>query len=233
MDIRFFYTSQGLFQAFGKELAVEVRKIAGRPFYLALSGGETARQLFHFWVEEFSDKIDWNAIRFFWVDERCVAPDDKESNFGEAERLFFRPLSIPDEHVFRIKGEANPMREAVRYANVVKEVLPFCSGVPRFDCIVLGAGTDGHTASIFPCAMHLLTDKRLYVPSINPVNRQRRITMTGSLMLASASVALLAVGESKREVVRRLVADENAAAFPVAFILKWASHATVFTDCKL
>ena len=232
MNIRFFYTSQELFEVFSEGLAAAVRKLPDRPFYLALSGGETARQLFRFWTEEYSNKIDWSAIRFFWVDERCVAPDNKESNFGEAERLLFRPLSVPEEHLFRIRGEANPMREAIRYADTVKKILPFYNGVPRFDCIVLGVGADGHTASIFPCAMHLLTDKRLYVPSINPVNRQRRITMTGGLIQAGASVSLLAVGDSKKEIVRRLVKNENVEGFPVSFVLKQTPHATVFTDCE-
>lgn len=50
------------------------RKDDGLPFNLALSGGGTAQKMFALWVDEYKDKIDWDAIRFFWVDERCVPP---------------------------------------------------------------------------------------------------------------------------------------------------------------
>ena len=60
------------------------RKDDGLPFNLALSGGGTAQKMFALWVDEYKDKIDWDAIRFFWVDERCVPPTDPDSNYGHA-----------------------------------------------------------------------------------------------------------------------------------------------------
>ena len=68
------------------------RKDDGLPFNLALSGGGTAQKMFALWVDEYKDKIDWDAIRFFWVDERCVPPTDPDSNYGHANELLFKPL---------------------------------------------------------------------------------------------------------------------------------------------
>ena len=69
------------------------RKDDGLPFNLALSGGGTAQKMFALWVDEYKDKIDWDAIRFFWVDERCVPPTDPDSNYGHANELLFKPHS--------------------------------------------------------------------------------------------------------------------------------------------
>lgn len=73
------------------------------PFHLAISGGDTPKNLFRLWVEAYKDKIDWKQLRFYWVDERCVPPADSESNYGQAKLLLFDPLQIPDEHIFRMK----------------------------------------------------------------------------------------------------------------------------------
>lgn len=100
------------------------RKDDGLPFNLALSGGGTAQKMFALWVDEYKDKIDWDAIRFFWVDERCVPPTDPDSNYGHANELLFKPLHIPAGHVHRIHGEVEPGTEAMRYSRVVKEYLP-------------------------------------------------------------------------------------------------------------
>ena len=89
------------------------RKEDDEPFNLALSGGETAKQMFALWADEYKDKIDWNNMRFFWVDERCVSPTDAESNFGHANKLLFEPLHIPSEHIHRIHGEGEPGTEAM------------------------------------------------------------------------------------------------------------------------
>ena len=152
------------------------RKEDDEPFNLALSGGETAKQMFALWADEYKDKIDWNNMRFFWVDERCVSPTDAESNFGHANKLLFEPLHIPREHIHRIHGEGEPGTEAMRYSRIVKEYLPRHGQFPYFDCIILGIGGDSHTASIFPDNLPLLTDSRNYAVSQHPETGQFRIT---------------------------------------------------------
>lgn len=199
-------------------------------FNLALSGGETAKQMFSLWADQYKDRIDWNAIRFFWVDERCVAPTDPESNFGHANRLLFEPLYIPRDHIHRIHGQGEPGTEAMRYSRIVKEYLPRHGQFPYFDCIILGIGTDSHTASIFPNNMSLLTDSRNYAVSQHPETGQFRITMTGPLILNGSPLLVPVLGKSKGEAIEKLKMGYSAAnATPATYILSHAVDATVYT----
>ena len=166
-----------------EDMMAMIRRKDFAPFNLALSGGETAKHMFSLWVDEYKDKIDWNNIRFFWVDERCVPPTSPDSNYGHANHLLFKPLCIPADHIHRIKGENEPGTEAMRYSWVVKEFLPLFNQMPTFDCIILGVGEDSHTASIFSTTMELLSDSRNYAVSQQPSTGQYRITMTGPLIL--------------------------------------------------
>ena len=123
-----------------EDMMAMIRRKDFAPFNLALSGGETAKHMFSLWVDEYKDKINWDNIRFFWVDERCVPPTSPDSNYGHANHLLFKPLRIPADHIHRIKGENEPGIEAMRYSWVVKEFLPLFNQMPTFDCIILGVG---------------------------------------------------------------------------------------------
>lgn len=200
------------------------------PFNLALSGGETAKQMFSLWVEAYKDKVNWNDLRFFWVDERCVPPTDPESNFGHANKLLFEPLNIPKENIHRIHGEVEPGREAMRYSIRVKEFLPRHGKWPYFDCIILGIGGDSHTASIFPDTLPLLTDTRNYAVSQQPVTRQYRITMTGPLILNGSPLLVPVLGAGKAGAIEVLKKNYSATnATPAAYILSHAVEAVVYT----
>lgn len=206
------------------------RKDDDKPFNLALSGGETAKQMFALWVDEYKEKIDWNNIRFFWVDERCVPPTDPESNFGHARRLLFDPLHIQEEHIHRIHGEGEPGTEAMRYSRIVKEYLPRHGQFPYFDCIILGIGGDSHTASIFPDNLPLLTDSRNYAVSQHPETGQFRITMTGPIILNGSPLLVPVLGKTKAEAIEELKQGYSATnATPAAFVLSHAVDSIVYT----
>ena len=206
------------------------RKDDGLSFNLALSGGGTAQKMFTLWVDEYKDKIDWDAIRFFWVDERCVPPTDPDSNYGHANELLFKPLHIPANHVHRIHGEVEPGTEAMRYSRVVKEYLPRHGQLPYFDCIILGIGGDAHTASIFPDTLPLLTDSRNYAVSQHPESRQYRITMTGPLILNDSPLLVPVLGAGKKEMLEELKKGYSAThPTPAAYILTHAVEAFVYT----
>lgn len=206
------------------------RKNDGLPFNLALSGGETAKKMFTLWVDEYKDKIDWDMIRFFWVDERCVPPTDPDSNYGHANELLFKPLQIPEDHVHRIDGEVEPGTEAMRYSRIVKEYLPRHGQLPYFDCIILGIGGDAHTASIFPDTLPLLTDSRHYAVSQHPESRQFRITMTGPLILNDSPLLIPVLGAGKKDMLEDLKKGYSASnPTPAAYILTHAVEATVYT----
>lgn len=202
------------------------------PFHLALSGASTAQKMYHLWVKEYQDKINWERLRFYWVDERCVDPMDEESNFKYADELLFRPLNIPLAHIHRIHGEREPEVEAEHYSEMIKWELPGYSCLPRFDCIVLGIGEDGHTASIFPKDQELLSDERCYAVTSHPQTGQKRITMTGTLILNSKMILIPVIGEDKTSILQKVIHAAEPT-LPAAYILSHASEAVVFTDSQI
>ena len=141
-----------------------------RIFNIAVSGGNTPALMFDLWANEYLDITPWNRMKIYWVDERCVPPEDSDSNYGMMRNLLLGIAPIPYENVFRIRGEAKPVKEAVRYSELVKQQLPYRLGWPEFDIVLLGAGDDGHTSSIFPGQENLLTSTSSYVVSIHPCN---------------------------------------------------------------
>ena len=149
-----------------------------RVFNIAVSGGNTPALMFDLWANEYVKSTPWDRMRIYWVDERCVPPDDSDSNYGMMRKLLLGLTPIPYENVFRIRGEAKPAKEAVRYSELVRQQVPLKRGWPEFDIVLLGAGDDGHTSSIFP-DRRLADSNSIYVVSAHPRNGQKRIAMTG------------------------------------------------------
>lgn len=186
---------------------------------IALSGGSTPGRLFRLWGENFGPAINWENIHFFWVDERCVPPDDPESNYKMAHDLFLEPLGVPSCNVHRIKGEMPAEAEAGRYAEELEEELPTENGYPVFDMIMLGLGSDGHTASIFPDQMQLLDTDDTCAVAEHPASGQQRVTLTGRVLNNAREVVFLATGKGKRERVREILNKEHIAGqYPASHI---------------
>lgn len=142
----------------------------GKPVHISLSGGSTPKMLFKRLASaDYANSIQWQNLHFWWGDERCVAPDDAESNFGEANTLLFSQITIPPENIHRIRGEDNPELEAQRFAQEMSSLVPCQNGTPVFDWILLGVGPDGHTASLFPGA----TDYQIPIWRSSPLIRNR------------------------------------------------------------
>lgn len=91
---------------------------------VALSGGSTPKKLFTHLAENYKSIINWKRIKFFWGDERCVPPDNPESNYKLAKDFLFSKVEIPEENIFRIYGENNPDEESVRYSKIIAEKTP-------------------------------------------------------------------------------------------------------------
>ncbi len=179
-------------------------------FAVALSGGSTPKRLFRHWAAHYAESIDWSAIHFFWGDERMVPPDDPESNFGVTKELFFNKVAVPESNIHRIKGEANPEEEVLRYAEDIRSTLDQTEGeLPVFDLIILGMGDDGHTASIFPHQMELLEAKEICGLATHPESGQQRISLTGPIINEAASIAFLATGAGKAEKVRQVLGKQG------------------------
>ncbi len=170
-------------------------------FDISLSGGNTPRLLFSVIKDKYKDKIDWRKINFFWGDERCVSPDDEQSNYGMTKEYLFNFLDIKEENIYRIKGEEEPRKEAERYSNLLVEKLPDKNRLPFFDLMILGVGEDGHTASIFPNQIEKFYSDEFSVTAEHPESGQKRISVTGKIINNSGTVAFLVTGEKKAKVI--------------------------------
>lgn len=182
---------------------------------IGLSGGSSPNMLFTVLVEEYREEILWDKIKFFWVDERCVAPEDKESNFGTAKKLLLDPLEIKESNIFRIFGENEPSEEVERYSQILEK--EFGSEI-RFDICLLGIGTDGHTASIFPPDIKLMESKKFVEKTVNPYSGQNRITVTGRLINNCKTVIFLAYGKEKKEVLDGILNHKKREHYPAGLV---------------
>ncbi len=191
----------------------------GSFFTIALSGGKTPDLLFSVLGNKYNDEGLWENVKFFWVDERCVPPEDEESNFRKAHDLFFGKAGIDQGRIFRIRGENDPLTEAERYSIVVSENTNYKRGLPSFSLILLGLGEDGHTASIFPGNEILFESERICDTAVHPVTGQKRVTLTGPVLNNSDNVFFLATGKSKAVMVKQILkGTESETKFPASFI---------------
>ncbi len=170
-------------------------------FDVALSGGSTPRAVHALLANApYRDQVEWGKVRFYWGDERCVPPDDAESNYRMGWETLLSLVPIQQEHVHRMRGELPPEEAATLYAQELRETMTLGpDDLPHFDLIFLGMGPDGHTLSLFPHTSALgVTDRSVtanYVPKLD----SHRITLTYPTANAAAHVAFLVAGAEKAE----------------------------------
>src|SRR5262245_54870620 len=134
-------------------------------FTVALSGGSTPRAIYAQLATEQrdTDRLPWDKIQAFFSDERYVPSDHPESNFRMAHETLLGRVAIPAGNIHRVRTELDPARAAAEYeADIRSNLGGMPGGMPRFDVILLGLGTDGHTASLFPDTA-ALSEKRALV----------------------------------------------------------------------
>ena len=233
--IKIFESPLELAESLADEFVFQVEKAirSDLPFTTAVSGGNTPKLFFSILGDRFSGVVSWNNVHFFWVDERCVPPDDKESNFGMTHEALLSKIQIPNANIHRIRGENDPEFESARYENELKQFLARKNGIPYINMIFLGLGDDGHTASIFPGNENLFKSEKLCVSSIHPVTRQKRITLTGKVINNSEKVIFLVTGETKAYVVKDILQSEIPEKhFPASFVEPAEGSVVWYVDKK-
>jgi len=240
MMVQHFLSSEMMAVNAADYLVETARDCVGRKGYftLVLSGGSTPRPLYELLASSgYAEIMPWSETHLFWGDERCVPPDHPMSNFRMANDAFIRHVPVPDENVHRIRGELGLPREAAAdYEREIDDFFSSCdedySGPPLFDLILLGLGSDGHTASLFPGSPVLLltnhTVTAAEAPESAPV--RHRITMTLQTICNAERIVFLVSGSSKKRLVRSIHAGGgDAAAYPAAMI-RARSDLVWFTD---
>ncbi|KAB2654248.1 MAG: 6-phosphogluconolactonase [Verrucomicrobia bacterium] len=199
---------------------------------VALPGGRITRKVLAATAAGSTRRgVSLAGVDIFWGDERCVAPDDPESNFRLAREALFEPASVPPARVYRIRGEIDPpeaAREAEAKLRAVAGAKP--EEQPVLDLVFLGLGEDGHVASLFPGAPAEITESRLaYVPVVGPKPPPRRVSLTYAAIAAAREVWVLASGAGKQEALRLSL---GAGSTPLARVIAGHPRTLVFTDIK-
>ncbi len=212
-------TPEDLAEAFARQLIAWINETESDSFHLALSGGKTPSLLFSLLAEKYTHSMPWQKIHWWWGDERMVAPDNAESNFGVVNQLLFSKITLAADHIHRIRGEANPIEEVKRYGLKIKSLVPEKNGWPVFDLIMLGLGDDGHTASIFPDQVQLLESDEITAIALHPATGQQRITLTGKVLNKAKRVTFLVTGASKAVIFDEITHQhKNAVSYPASHI---------------
>lgn len=170
-------------------------------FKVALSGGNTPIPLFRLLAAaDWTDRLPWDKMTFFWVDERCVGPEHPDSNYGLARREFLS--HVPATHFFRMRGELDPVEAASKYEQQLRADFNLDPHeLPRFDFMLLGMGEDGHTGSIFPGSPALAEKKRLVIDHYVPERKADRLTLTLPVINNSRCCMFLVTGAEKHGVL--------------------------------
>ena len=216
-EIRVYENAQELALEAAKEfarLADQYVVSLGR-FTAALSGGSTPRAMFSLLAEEpFNKSVPWASIYFFWGDERAVPPTHSGSNYRMAMETLLSRVPLPPENIFRIPAELDDHDRAAReYSETIRQFFTGggtpgtapLSAWPRFDLVLLGMGSDGHTASLFPRTTALKVLDQIatanYVQKLNA----HRVTLTAATINNARNVAFLIAGADKAQALKSVI----------------------------
>jgi 6-phosphogluconolactonase len=190
------------------DIARKVIRERGR-FLVALSGGNTPVQLYQLLGDQFHDLLDWSRVHFFWGDERCVPVDDMGNSYGQTKKVFLDKVLAPAENVHRIRSDIQPAEASKEYAGTLRAFREAPYDWPRFDLVLLGLGEDGHTASLFPGSPVDVDSPTLAVTANYQGRPANRVTLTPKVFNAAWRIMFLVSGESKAEILARVLDDKN------------------------
>jgi 6-phosphogluconolactonase len=192
--------------------------MARSQFWMALSGGSTPLALYVMLAKQpYLTEIPWQRAHIYWGDERCVPPTDGQSNFRAANETLLQHVPVPTQNIHRIEGERGPAAAAAHYREALRQSAPPKLAYPRFDIVLLGLGSDGHTASLFPGVTNEGEDTLAAVPvTANIAGRPaERVTLTPQVYNAAVLVIFLVSGPSKAAALAAtLEGPRDALAYP-------------------
>jgi 6-phosphogluconolactonase len=209
----------------GAAVAERLTAVALEGGQIVLTGGSTPRDAYAIAAEQ---DADWSGATVWFSDERCVPPDDGDSNFGMADRALLSRLTQPPR-VMRIEGELGHEAAAGAYEALLREHF---GSDPRFDLVLLGMGPDAHVASLFPGKPELEDTRRLAVgvPIAGMEPQLPRVTLTLRVLNRAHEVDFLISGAGKAQAVARAFGDPPDPDAPAARVRPQDGSLYVFVD---
>jgi 6-phosphogluconolactonase len=177
---------------------------AGGRFSVALSGGHTPRRTYELLAQDpLRGRVPWEQVHVFWGDERCVPPDDPESNERMARRALLDHVPIPATQVHPIRCAQAPGEAAGQYEALLRSFLS--GGQSHLDLVLLGLGENGHTASLFP-GTAVLAERDRWVADVYVAEQDKhRVTLTAPIFNQAAVVVFLVAGAAKAPVLQKVL----------------------------
>jgi 6-phosphogluconolactonase len=173
---------------------------------VAISGGSTPKATFTLLAdpaEPFRARMPWSELDVWWVDERCVPPDDPDSNYRMTREAMLDLVPLKPEQIHRMEGELEPEVAAARYESELRNSFRLEGAeLPRFDVVQLGMGPDGHTASLFPHTQALHELGRLAVANHVENKDAWRVTLTWPVVNRGSQVFFLIGGADKAQILK-------------------------------
>jgi 6-phosphogluconolactonase len=200
---------EGVAERAAADVALHLRRLREERgvAHLALSGGTTPKRAYELLAAR---APDLEGVHIWFADERCVPPDDEESNYRLLAESLLTPARVPPERVHRMEGELGPDEGARRYEEALRDgVESWERELPVLDLIVLGIGPDGHVASLFGGSPALDAGDEVLCLGVrdSPKPPPERITLSLAVLRAARRCLLLATGASKADAVDAMLGE--------------------------
>jgi 6-phosphogluconolactonase len=236
-DARVSVTLEQLFRSVAEDsLALAQQAVAERGrFSISLAGGSTPAALYALWARDYGDRMPWDRTFVFFGDERYVPADDPASNYHMARETLLDHVAIPPEQIFPMRTDyAKPEDAASGYQQTLRRF--FGPQAPVLDLLLLGLGTEGHTASLFPDSPVLQEKERWVAAPVVPAKPSQRLTLTLPLLNQVRAAFFLVAGAAKREIVQAIRnepdsgSEATASRYPAARIRPASGRVVWYLD---
>ncbi len=192
------------------------RTLAAKNDYVAvaLSGGSTPKRMYEILgMDPLREVVPWRRVHLFWGDERFVPDNDPRSNQLMTREALLDHVPIPPKNVHGLPTEGLTAEQAAnRYAEALAEFYgseTLDPARPLFEIVLLGLGTNGHTASLFP-GEPVLDDREHWAAAVAPPGEPVRVTLTYPALESTRYAAFLVAGAEKRPMLERLRAGDES-----------------------
>ena len=186
---------------------------------VVLTGGRTPKQAYQ---QAAKDAADWSKVELWWGDERCVPPEEENSNYGMAKKALLDNLEVAPRAVHRIKGELGKEQAAADYERELDDT--------QLDLLLLGIGPDGHIASLFPNAPTLRQPKRVLPAEAGLEPFVDRVTLSLPTLRSAADIVFIVAGEEKADAVRRAFMEKPGPETPASLVRAESGKTTAILD---